>query len=147
MDQGILDWAANPISHLSLFCIGMMLCLYLFVTLKRDIFRLDKRSRQAQSGWSAAISDHRDYCDSSLKRQSEETAELRTEIKEVTERVSLLTPSAAPSTGINLVKRTQVIQLARRGSRPDQIAACLHVPQNEVDLVLKVQRMTMKAFQ
>ena len=146
MNHHFVEWAGNPLSHLGLLSVGMGLCVYLFLTLKRDIFRLDRRSKLAASGWINAITDHRDYCESSLKRHNEEVGELRRDIKEVADRVNLLTPSTPPSTGINLVKRTQVLQLARRGNRPDQIAACLHVPQNEVDLVLKVQRMMVKCL-
>ena len=146
MDQHFTEWAGSPILHLALLSMGLGLCLYLFLTLKRDIFRLDRRSKHAESGWKSALADHHDYSESSLKRHRDETAELRNDLKEIAERVSLLTPSAPPANGINLAKRTQVLQLARRGNRPDQIAACLQVPQNEVDLVLKVQRTMAKAF-
>ena len=146
MDQQFIEWAGSPLFHLVLLTVGMGLCIYLFVSLKRDIFRLDRRSSLAESGWTNAIADQRDYYDSSQKRLREEIGGLRQEINEVVNRVSLLTPSAPISNGINLAKRTQVLQLARRGNRPDQIAACLHVPQNEVDLVLKVQRTIVKSF-
>ena len=50
------------------------------------------------------------------------------------------------STGVNANQRTQVLRLARRGDRPEQIAAELRVPKNEVDLLLKVQRAVVRAI-
>ena len=141
-----MEWAASPVFHLVLLRAGMGLCVFLFVSLKPDICRLERRGSRAETAWSCAISDQRVASARAFEKHGQEIGELRQEIKEIVERVGLLTPSAPPSTGINLVKRTQVLQLARRGNRPDQIAACLQVPQNEVDLVLKVQRTIVKTF-
>jgi hypothetical protein len=141
-----MEWAASPILYLLMLSLGIGLCLNLFISLKRDIFRLDRRGRRAEAAWTCAIADQRDASASGFEGQRQEIGELREELKQVAERVSLLTPSTPPATGVNLVKRTQVLQLARRGNRPDQIAACLQVPQNEVDLVLKVHRTIVKSF-
>ena len=146
MDQHFMEWAASPILYLLMLSLGLGLCLYLFISLKRDIFRLDRRGRRGEAAWTCAIAAQRDASTSGFERQRQEIGELREDLKQVAERVSLLTPSAPPATGVNLVKRTQVIQLARRGNRPDQIAACLQVPQNEVELVLKVHRTIVKTF-
>ena len=141
-----MQFAESPMFHLFLLSTGMGLCVYLFVSLKRDIFHLDRRGKKAEAILSGVLSDQKDAVEYSFKEQGQEIGELRHELKEVAERVSMLTPSAPPSNGINLGKRTQVLQLARRGNRPDQIASCLQVPQNEVDLVLKVHRTIIKSF-
>ena len=49
---------------------------------------------------------------------------------------------AVPS-GFNLNKRSQILRLNRRGEAPEQIAAALGVPRQEVDLVLKVHRIVL----
>ncbi|MBK7931871.1 MAG: hypothetical protein IPJ98_31640 [Bryobacterales bacterium] len=50
--------------------------------------------------------------------------------------------SAAPRVAaLNLTRRSQVLRLYHRGEMPEQIAAALGVPLNEVDLLLKVNKM------
>lgn len=49
----------------------------------------------------------------------------------------------AVKTGLNLGKRSQVLRLHRSGDSPAQIAAALGVPQQEVELLLKVQRIML----
>ena len=51
-----------------------------------------------------------------------------------------------PRPGFNLSKRTQALRMHRRGDTPDQIAAALEIPRQEVDLLLKVQRMAIDHF-
>jgi len=57
-------------------------------------------------------------------------------------------PAAAPAVSatprvaaLNLTRRSQVLRLYHRGEMPEQIAAALGVPLNEVDLLLKVNKM------
>jgi hypothetical protein len=42
---------------------------------------------------------------------------------------------------MNLNKRIQAVRMHRRGDRPDQIAAALSLPKNEVALLLKVHEV------
>jgi DNA-binding NarL/FixJ family response regulator len=46
---------------------------------------------------------------------------------------------------MNTSRRSQVLRMHRRGERPEQIAAALGLPQNEVDLLLKLQRASQSA--
>ena len=57
-------------------------------------------------------------------------------------------PAAAPAVSatprvaaLSLTRRSQVLRLYHRGEMPEQIAAALGVPLNEVDLLLKVNKM------
>jgi hypothetical protein len=50
-----------------------------------------------------------------------------------------------PSTGLNLGKRTLVLRLSRRGDSPDHIAATLHLPRREVELLLKIHALSLNA--
>jgi len=56
-------------------------------------------------------------------------------------------PGPAPSplfkSGLNLNKRSQVLRMHRRGDRPEEIAAALELPLQEVDLLLKVHRIVL----
>lgn len=55
-------------------------------------------------------------------------------------------PVAASGTvrpGINLSKRSQALRMHRRGDSPEQIAAALEVPLQELELLVKVHRIVM----
>ena len=56
----------------------------------------------------------------------------------------IVQPGPAPATnGLNLTKRSQVLQLHRRGETPQQIALALGVPRNEIELLIKVQQIVL----
>jgi len=55
-------------------------------------------------------------------------------------------PTAAPPmprAGLNLCKRSQALRMHRKGDPPERIAAALEVPQQEVDLLIKVHRIVL----
>ena len=53
---------------------------------------------------------------------------------------------AAPRSGLNLSKRSQVLRMHRNGEAPDRIAAALAIPQQEVDLLIKVHRIVIASL-
>jgi hypothetical protein len=69
--------------------------------------------------------------------------EITARMQDAEERAGVLVPPSAPKSGLNLSRRTQVIRMARRGDRPDNIAASLSVPRREVELLLKVHRLAV----
>ncbi len=95
---------------------GMAACLYLFLSAKRDLFEAEKRLGRELG---------------SLRQRLEEQAEAP--------------PPAAPRPALNITTRSQALRLARRGDRPDQIAAALSIPLREVDLLLKVQQLSTRS--
>ncbi len=48
-----------------------------------------------------------------------------------------------PRPGLNLTNRSQALRMSRRGETPEQVAAALGVPLQEVDLLLKVHRIVI----
>src|SRR5579864_2818134 len=69
--------------------------------------------------------------------------EITARMQDAEERAGVLVPPSAPKSGLSLSRRTQVIRMARRGDRPDNIAASLSVPRREVELLLKVHRLAV----
>lgn len=65
---------------------------------------------------------------------------LKESLDEAQERTKGLVPPPSARSGLNLNKRAQAARMFRRGERPEQIAAALSLPQNEVTLLLKVHR-------
>ena len=55
-------------------------------------------------------------------------------------------PNATSSplkSGLNMSRRSQVLRMHRRGDAPEHISVALEVPLQEVDLLLKVQRIVL----
>ena len=67
--------------------------------------------------------------------------------KELSQISGLLVPPSPTRSGLNLSKRSQALQMSRRGDTPQDIAAALSIPKNEVELMVKVQRIVMAALQ
>jgi hypothetical protein len=105
--------------------IGLALCVYLFVSVKRDLrageARLGKKLAALEADW-----DER--------------------WKELSQVSSLLVPPPPPRSGLNLNKRSQALERHRRGEPPPEIAAALAIPRNEVELLVKVQRIVLSSL-
>lgn len=118
-----------PLAPFLLIGIHGILSLFLFLSLDHEMRLLRRGSKRRHAAQEAA------------------TAELRTQLAELTarvldaeERTGVLVPPLPPPSGLNLNKRTQVIRMSRRGERAETIAASLNLPQREVELLLKIHR-------
>lgn len=75
--------------------------------------------------------------------------ELRTALESMTSQVAELrlqpgAGSAGPlRCGLNLTKRSQALRMHRRGDSPAEIAANLDLPHQEVELLIKVQKIVL----
>jgi hypothetical protein len=107
--------------------IGLFLCFFLFITLKRDLYASEARVGKKL----AALETD---CQAKIERLDERWAEL-------SQVSNLLIPPPPPRSGLNLSKRSQALQMHRRGETPLEIAATLAIPQNEVELLVKVQNV------
>lgn len=106
-----------------------------------------------------ARSQHRDALERAEAGWIEREAKWQSALAELAQRVDLLSaewrdfPQQAPQSGVprgggpriglNLTKRAQALRMHRRGDPPEQIATLLEVPFQEVDLLLKVQRIVL----
>ena len=124
-----LEWLLSPAASFAVVAIGLILCLFLFVSLKSDLRACEARSTKKldamETDWNAKM-------------------ELLTERWEELSRISgLLVPPAPPRSGLNLNKRSQALQMFRRGETPQEISATLSIPRNEVELLVKVHALTI----
>ena len=71
---------------------------------------------------------------------------LAAELHELEQQPGLMANPATPRSGFNLGKRTQALRLNRRGESPEQIAASLELPLQEVELLLKVHRIVLSSL-
>ncbi len=125
----------NLSSHLDLLplygliAVNLGLCLVLFVTAKREIRRLQVKNREQK----ILLQEAYDRLELGLEQ-------LARKVDDVDERAGGLVAPAPAKSGMNLNKRVQAARMFRRGERPDQIAAALSLPQNEIALLLKVHQ-------
>jgi hypothetical protein len=105
-------------------------CLVVLLHAKALIRRAALRSGARHEEIDATLSTLRDSLDGLAQRL--EAIELRP---------AGTATSAAPGPGLSLTMRTQALRLHRRGDSPQQIAAALSVPVQDVDLLVKVHRI------
>ena len=81
--------------------------------------------------------------EAALRALRESLNALAAQLREVQEQPALMVAPAVPKPGLNLSKRSQALRMHRRGDSPEQIAAALDVPVQEVELLLKVHRIVI----
>ena len=124
-----LEWLIHPLLEYILLAIGLILCTLLFITLKQDLLRMRNFNAKQQQLMNNEILK--------VKQELNAAKQLLGDVKENTVVFPQLPP---PKQGLNTNHRGQVLRMHRRGERPEQIAAALSLPQNEVDLLLKVHQ-------
>ena len=80
-----------------------------------------------------------------IKALADQIEELKREVREAESRTGMLVPPTPPKSGLNLNRRSQVLRMSRQGERPSKIAAALSLPQKEVELLVKVQKIVLSS--
>jgi hypothetical protein len=123
-------WLTNPLAQYGLTAGGLGACLYLFLSAKRDLRAAVRR-----------LEKERIVTETAIRLISAECRDLAEKFRESEERTGMLVAPAPTRSGLNLNTRTQALRMARRGDRPEQIAAALGIPESEVELLVKVQQV------
>jgi len=124
--------AEHPVMYYGALSAAMSACLYLFVTVSQKMGTMERR-----------IDDRLDGIEKEAGVVGAQAGALDGRVKEMEETVAGLTAARraqAMASGVDANQRTKVLRMARRGGRPEQIAAELGVPKSEVDLLVKVER-------
>ncbi len=125
-----LEWVTALVTNYTLLAGGIGLCVYLFFTLKREIHSVELRRRKREQ---------------ELQLAGEEMRQTLEALREALEKAGEgPAPAAPPAASLNMNKRAQALRMYRRGERPEQIAAALNVPLNEIELLLKVHRTVVR---
>ncbi len=125
-----MEVMVHPLVPCILAAAGLMLAVFLFVTLKQELQRGRRSCEARQQAGEAALGEMR-----------EGLAEIATRLAELEQFAAALPKIGPPQGPINTTRRAQVLQMGRRGEPPEQIAAALGLPRNEVELVLKMRRI------
>jgi len=124
------DWVLHPLLQGGLQAAGLALCLYLFLSAKREARRAERRAVET-----------RQEVDRALDSVQQAIAQLRSGLMEANELSRKLVEPPPAASGLSLTKRSQALRMHRRGESPGHIAAALVMPQGEVELLLKVEQM------
>jgi hypothetical protein len=128
-----LDWILHPAISYALMAAGMGLCLYLFASMKRDLGAAEARCQRKlaalETDWKGSLEVLDEHW------------------KELSQISRLLVPPPPTHSGLNLNKRSQALQMSRRGDKPQDIATALSLPQNEVELMVKVQQIVLAGLE
>lgn len=128
----MFDRILIPLATLLFTTFTATIALYWLLVLKAEV-------RRVRSGSGSKILQ--------LEKQTEvlrqKMAELQLRMDDAEERSGVLVPPSPPKSGLNLSRRTQVIRMSRRGEPPENIAASLNLPKQEVELLLKVHHMAV----
>jgi hypothetical protein len=112
-----LDWIAGPIGQYSFLALALVGCLALFFSMKKEIALVRRSFTESRDSAAAA--------GLAASRQDSETADVASLIGQ----------------NLNLTRRAQALRMQRRGESPATIAGALRLPSNEVDLLLKIQKL------
>jgi hypothetical protein len=124
-----MEWILNPLTHYALMALILVLCLSLFLSLKKENSALRRQIAKEHEAVSAVLNSFR----TSL-------GNLQSNLDDQESASSGAAQQPNASLSINLTKRSHVLRMYRRGERAEQIAEALQIPRSEVDLLLKVHR-------
>jgi len=131
-----MAWIAEPLTFYGLLATGLVLCLFLFVSLKKENTNLRKILEQDRR---MTIGKMEEFRSSMLRLQG------ALELAPAEAKAQVEAPnSEAEVQSVNVGKRSLALRMHRRGETPDQISATLHIPRNEVDLLLKVHHAVIE---
>ncbi len=119
----------HPLIECAALVIGFCACLYLFVSLKVELRRVQKRA------------------DAHRRTVEEQIDNLATSVSELRENLRVIGDSrtAAVASHLDGPQRAQALRMLRRGELHSTVAATFELPLNEVELLAKMQKLTTGA--
>jgi len=126
------DWVMAPVTQGAILAAGLLGSLTMWIGVKSEI-RVSRKALEAL----------RNSTEATIRDLSAQIQELRTE---AARDVPAAPAQFQPVPGLNLTQRTKVLRMSRRGETSSSIAAALGIQHEEVDLLLKVDRMLATRF-
>jgi hypothetical protein len=122
-----LNWITSPITLVAFLAVALICALVLYVSLKCEIAGARRLARETAAS-----------ADQLRASMAAELAAIR-ETPPVVQEVMVAAPVAGE--GLNLTRRAAALRMEKRGETVSTIAAALRVPQNEIELLLKLQKL------
>jgi|GEM_PF-1112465 len=125
------EWILPFLSFFSLaFCLGLGVLVWW-------ICRTSARRLQQALAQEQLQTEHL------LRTAAEEIERLEHAQKRLAQELETVRLASTPHPGMNLTRRAAALRMSRRGEQPEQIAAALKIPRREVELLLKLHRITL----
>ena len=121
-----LDWLLSPATQYGALALGLAACMFLFISSKMELKSFRRQTTESTAMVAANFTN-----------LSAEMQGIRDDVRELETAPAV----AMPVDGLNLTKRAQALRMYHRGEAIPTIAAALRAPQNEVELLLKVQQL------
>lgn len=118
-----------------LFALGLMAALALFLSLKWEVRRQHRKDRTLMDELSTRLAHAERPPEGPVEQTPSPPAASSSEREAVFEAVPL-------RSGMNMSKRIQAIRLLRRGEDVSHVAAALGVTRREVELLIRVQKLS-----
>lgn len=134
----------QPFAYYATLSVAMIACLYLFISLTGELAKIRRRFERRMEESQVETSRIAGRVDA-LGVRFNESEERLLGLEHTTAGLAAVRRVQAMGPGIDANQRSQVMRMARLGARAEEIAADLHLPQNEVDLLVKVQRAVARA--
>ncbi len=132
-----MAWIGEPLTLYALLGAGLILCLTLFVSLKRENTKLRLTLEKDRR---LTVGKMEEFRSSMMRLQGAlDLAHAEGRVHSPAESGGNPVPLS-----VNLNKRSLALRMHRRGETPEQIAASLNIPKNEVDLLLKVHKSVLE---
>jgi hypothetical protein len=115
-----LLWILSPLTQYVLMALTLTACLAMSLSMKREMDAIRRSNREAATASASTL-----VAELAVPKQEMEGAEA----------------PFVPGQDLNLTRRAQAIRMQRRGESASTIAAALRVPRNEIELLLKIQKL------
>lgn len=132
-----MAWITEPLTFYAMLGAGLGLCLALFISLKRENTRLRLLLEQDRRLTVGKMEEFRE----SMVRLQHQLEEAQPDTGAAGDSYAAESP---PPQLVNLHKRSLALRMHRHGETPEQIAATLNIPRNEVELLLKVHKTALE---
>ena len=117
-------WILNPATPFAFLALGLVGCLALFLSMKKEIAVLNHCLKDSLESAAAAAANA-----------------LEARLAAMQQELATAGAASLADQQLNLTKRAQALRMQRRGEPSSTIAAVLRLPQNEIDLLIKLQNL------
>jgi hypothetical protein len=128
----------------SLMLPGAILCGLALAAVAASLFALFGSKAMIRSA-NDRVRDAQTQFEEGLQAMRQTVEGLAAQVQDVQQQPRVMVAPGLPKPGLNLTKRSQALRMHRRGDSPDLIAATLEIPLQEVDLLIKVNRIVLAA--
>ena len=129
------QWLMNPVNQIAILCgalgVGMLGSVTLWISTKMNVRAVKKAFEVYREATDSKIEELRAALESAKETMKAAPAPV----------AAAIAPGPLSVQGLDLTNRTKALRMARRGEQVASISASLGVAQEEIELLLKLERL------